>query len=223
MKTAKRALAILLAAILMASCFCFTSFAAVKTPKSMSIVTLPTKKYYYKDTDWGYGYWDFPESGTPSFKAKNNLISLKYNGGMHHKYEDRGMIDLRGLVVKVTYTDGSSENLSYYETVRNTTVIPNIYASPSKEYFIGENTIEIYFDSAPSVYTTFKINILGYKLGDVNNDGSINSSDALLILSDVVDIKKLNSNQKIYADLNGDSKYSSADALAILRISVGIK
>lgn len=57
--------------------------------------------------------------------------------------------------------------------------------------------------------------------GDVNGDGKINSSDALMVLQSNVGLKKLNKNQKTAADVNGDDKVNSADALYILNYAVG--
>ncbi len=56
-------------------------------------------------------------------------------------------------------------------------------------------------------------------LGDVNNDGQTNSSDALAVLSYSVGIAK--TIDEVRADVNADSKINSSDALIILQISVG--
>lgn len=57
--------------------------------------------------------------------------------------------------------------------------------------------------------------------GDVNDDGAVNSSDALLLLNYTVgnEVKEINLDK---ADVNGDGSINSADALQILRISVGL-
>ena len=56
--------------------------------------------------------------------------------------------------------------------------------------------------------------------GDVNGDGKVNSSDALLVLQySVGATKKID---KTAADLNSDGNINSSDALTILQISVGI-
>ena len=57
-------------------------------------------------------------------------------------------------------------------------------------------------------------------LGDVNADGSINSTDALLILQFTV--SKVNKIDKDAADLNLDGKVNSTDALVVLQITVGL-
>lgn len=67
----------------------------------------------------------------------------------------------------------------------------------------------------------FKVSTSSQKLGDVNNDGSINSADALLVLQSSVGSKTLTSAQKTAADVTKDSKINSADALKILQYSVG--
>ena len=58
-------------------------------------------------------------------------------------------------------------------------------------------------------------------LGDINNDGSIDSIDATLILSDYADLAvgkatSFNAEQAKAADVNGDGKYDSIDASLIL-------
>jgi C1A family cysteine protease len=56
-----------------------------------------------------------------------------------------------------------------------------------------------------------------YKMGDVNGDGSIKSSDAQLALAYVSHTGSLTSNQYARADVNGDSLVTSTDAQLILK------
>ena len=57
---------------------------------------------------------------------------------------------------------------------------------------------------------------------DVNGDGSINSSDALLILQTAVGTPAYITPEGLFnADANGDAKVNSSDALIVLQISVG--
>lgn len=57
--------------------------------------------------------------------------------------------------------------------------------------------------------------------GDVNNDGNINSSDALMVLQSSVEQIVLTEEQIVLADVNKDTKVNSTDALLILQYVVG--
>ena len=57
----------------------------------------------------------------------------------------------------------------------------------------------------------------GYELGDVNGDGKINATDALLVLRSFAKKITLTSEQTLRADVNNDGKVNATDALKILR------
>lgn len=78
------------------------------------------------------------------------------------------------------------------------------------------NSIEI--DDYNSVLLNATVS---FAKGDINSDGKINSTDALLVLQSSTGLIKLTSAQVKEADVNGDSKVNSTDALAILRFSTG--
>lgn len=59
------------------------------------------------------------------------------------------------------------------------------------------------------------------RLGDVNNDGKINSSDALLVLKYSAGNKITGTFDKVKADVNFDGKINAADANYILKIASG--
>lgn len=56
-------------------------------------------------------------------------------------------------------------------------------------------------------------------LGDVNADGSVNSTDALVVLQ--FSVNKISNVDKDAADINLDGRVNSTDALMILQVSVG--
>ena len=62
-------------------------------------------------------------------------------------------------------------------------------------------------------------NTTSYQLGDVNNDGSVNSADALIVLQYSVGLTAIDTN---LGDVNKDGIVNSADALMILQYSVGL-
>ncbi len=226
MKMLNRIVSVFMAVVMMLSLLTFNSTAA--SIKKMEIVSLPTKTTFYKGTDWDYGYWKFPvDEGFGVFTPYDGVISFMHQGGYFSYYQDRGMLDMNGLVVKVTYSDGTTKNVAYKETKHGTgAVTQNMLASPKGgEYKVGENIIEVYFESAPNVYTTYKINIVkdsAQQKGDINADKKINSSDALMVLQHSVQIIKLTSAQISVADMNSDNKINSLDALIILQKSVGM-
>ena len=224
MKTMKRTTAIFLALVLAFSCFTAIALAA-PTIKSIKIIQNPTKLTYYKGTDWDYGYWAFPTDSSDKgvFTPRANTISFMYNGGYYSELSDRGMIDMRGMVVEVTYSDGSKKNVEYKESITNNKVTQNIYFSPSSTLKVGQNVIEIYFKENYNVYTTFTITISDSAAikGDVNGDKVVNSADALMVLRHVVGSVALTGGKLTAADVNKDKIVNSLDALEILKIAVG--
>lgn len=58
-------------------------------------------------------------------------------------------------------------------------------------------------------------------LGDVNGDGKVDATDALLALQDSVELTQLSEEQRQKADMNGDGKVDASDALEMLQKSVG--
>ncbi len=221
MKILKKTTALVLAVVMMLSLFTINSFAA--TIKKIEIVQLPNKTTFNYGTDWKYGYWKFPEGdGLGVFTPDDKHITFMHQGGYFSKYQDRGMLDMNGLKVKVTYSDGSTKTVTYKETLNsNNVVTQNILASPAGgEYKLGENTIEVYFAENINVYTTYKINISGVMAGDVDGNEKVNSTDALMALQSSVKLITLTSAQKQAADMDGNGLINSIDALMILKKAV---
>ena len=227
MKIFKRTFAVVLAAVLAFSCFAVIGFSATKV-SSIKIIQNPNKTTFYKGEDWKYGYWKFDpdveKKGT--FVEKDGIVCFMHNGGYYSYYEDGGMIDMTGLVLEVTYSNGAKATVEYQETIKGISATQNIYASPRKKLAAGKNTIDVYFLETPGVYASYEINLVDKNpslRGDVNEDSAVNSGDALLILQHVVGMKKLTSHQLEIADLTKDGIINSSDALEVLLIAVGKK
>jgi hypothetical protein len=104
-----------------------------------------------------------------------------------------------------------------------------------KEAEQGEIDAALSFDVYPSSIQDSVIIIYGadlqevvavvdanYVPGDVNGDGKFNSTDAILVLQQSVDLITLSDDAKLAADVNEDGKINSSDAILILQFSVGL-
>lgn len=60
------------------------------------------------------------------------------------------------------------------------------------------------------------------RMGDVNGDGNVDASDALLVLQHSVSLTTLNEQQQSVANVNADNTIDASDALLILQRSVGL-
>ncbi|MBQ8783304.1 MAG: dockerin type I repeat-containing protein [Clostridia bacterium] len=60
------------------------------------------------------------------------------------------------------------------------------------------------------------------KIGDIDGDGRIISSDALFVLQYTTGLKELTDEQKAVANVDNNSEINSADALAILQYATGL-
>lgn len=116
----------------------------------------------------------------------------------------------------------TQDNIVYIDQTgaTSTTVTFNVYPSALTSgatynvYMVGTGAGESYKKVASFTYYA------PYVLGDVDADGKINSSDALLTLQKSVDLVELTSLQILAADVNGDENVNSSDALEILQYSV---
>lgn len=228
MKITKRILCIILAVVITAIPFNIISSYAASNLESLKIVRLPDKLKFYKGADWDYGEWvqSVNDDDSFSWKANPNLISFLYHP-MSGVLPERGLVDMTGLQIELTYKNGSKKTVTYTETKSGQIYKTNICVSPYKgrQYAIGINTMEVYLPTDYSQSDTYQIELInGPKparaMGDVDGNGKLNSTDALLILNHSVSISTLTAEQKKYADMNSDGKYNSVDALFILKAAV---
>ena len=75
------------------------------------------------------------------------------------------------------------------------------------------------FSAGPAA--TFQVD-QKYTLGDVNEDGEIDSRDALRTLRGAAGLVTLTPSQTSAADVNFDNEIDSRDALRILRFAAGL-
>lgn len=159
MKKLKKFLCLITSSVILFGIFSVFSIAASGTITDIEILTMPEKTFFVKDEDWIYGLWDINESTGEVFSITSEKISFTHNAGSGI-YPERGMLDMTGLSVRVSYSDGSSKTVKYTETKNSKGIyIPNILASPAGGYSVGTNTIEIYFSENTKVYTSYEIEI----------------------------------------------------------------
>ena len=61
-----------------------------------------------------------------------------------------------------------------------------------------------------------------YRCGDINMDGKVDLTDALLSLKAALGIIELDDEQAAAADVNGDNSVDLTDTVMILKIALGI-
>lgn len=70
--------------------------------------------------------------------------------------------------------------------------------------------------------TNASLSVIVSDAGDVDGNQKLNSSDALLILQHITELKTLTGNQLKRCDTNNDGTTNSADALGVLQVSTGL-
>lgn len=160
-------------------------------------------------------YYDFVYESIIRVSVNNPPEKNLYHYNTDWNYKNGKIspdINLNGLSVLAVYNNGRKETIAYNDA-------PSRFSMPEDQNFARSNTVcTVMLDNEFSS----RFNIFIYSYGDVNNDGMINSTDALLVLRGVVKKVELDSDQKRYADVNADGRINSSDALQILNRSVGI-
>lgn len=124
----------------------------------------------------------------------------------------RADIDLNGLAINVKYNNKNSEIVRYKDCPEKFQLAPDQTLTP------GFNRIHIIYDSKYDFFITISL----LMMGDVDFDGMLNSSDALLVLKHTVGSLEFDGRQLPYADVNDDGQINSADALCIQSKAVGL-
>ena len=125
------------------------------------------------------------------------------------EYERKESLDLTGLVIKATYTDGSSVAVTDY-TVSGYNALKN-----------GIQTITVTYNDFTTTFTV----AVGQKLivvGDVNGDAVIDVGDAIVISMYDAGLIELTVDQLSAADVNGDGVVDAGDAIVISMYDAGL-
>lgn len=137
------------------------------------------------------------------------------NGVFKYEFSDASDASKLNIIFNNGYGKGSQTvNLT---PVNNNIFTPNDKYSEIKE---DEEAKKYIYDGDWHEYKDNPVN--SYIMGDLNNDGKITASDALVVLRASVGERKLSDIESKLADVNNDGKILASDALLILRYSVGI-
>ena len=127
------------------------------------------------------------------------------------------------LWLPLEHTDGGTAK-TILKSVRAEQIDPTavkLYAGITTGYF--NSVIFDYVriaDAANVEFYKFGSSGSEYALGDVNMDGSVSVSDALMVLRFTMGLETLSDAQLELADFNGDGTVSTVDALDILRAAI---
>ncbi len=141
--------------------------------------------------------------------ALGSTLSLSYEANCDIKW-----ISSDPSIAKVTDVVQSSITMGSYKRIMSSCTIVPVKEGIVTIYAADENGLML--NSAK-----VKVTKANYVLGDVNNDGRINSNDALSVLQHSVGQITLTGDQFSAGDVVKDGKLNSSDALKILQYSVG--
>ncbi len=164
-----------------------------------------------------------------SYRSSPNINMLDWSRAA--EYSDvvsyyKGLIELRNAFPGFADdTLDTAKAIEQLETPTNVVgfKVPNLKDTSGNTwsemyvYYNGnlENSAAITLPAVSGEGSSFK--------GDVDNDGTITSSDALSILRASVNLEKFNAAKKATADIDGDDIITSFDALMVLRMSIDLE
>ena len=184
-------------------------------------------------------------SSTPEYINSDTVINALYKRAtisvddIPHKteyYTTNGNVELDGLSVSIstdTQTPVTDENGNYYVNTQTENITSSCYAEISslEELFADGKTATVNIlppgDDKP--VATYEITLFD-ELGDINNDGLVDSVDAAFVLRTYADTSAhgnmtLDEKQVKICDINRDGLVDTVDAAAILmyyaKISAG--
>lgn len=131
------------------------------------------------------------------FKYVNNFVECEVNkSGQITK-----MVTHMGITFLFPQEDGSYSP-----------EMPYLGVNFEKEGIVYEITTE---------YTNFNFNLR--MMGDANNDGKVNSTDARLVLRGAMQLDEIDDETRVYCDVNQDGKLSATDARLVMRAATKLE
>ena len=211
----RKFLRILLLTAVLAGALCVSALAAEPTEAGV----------YGMTTETGITVTPQKADGTAIDASTQGGYSGYYAGAVKFGVEATGLTAGSQYLLLMVSGDGApgADNIVYIDQQAadaNGTVAftayPQALDKGSYRIFLlgGEQTL-----SSGGLAVSFQAYV-PYTLGDVNDDGTIDSADALLVLKHSVHLLDLDAVQQLAANVNKDNTIDSSDALLILRYSV---
>lgn len=115
----------------------------------------------------------------------------------------------------------TADNIAYIDQMAATETGVSFTAYPKE---LTKGTYYVYLVGGGTAFADSQVASFEYDkkytLGDVDEDGAINSGDAMLVLQHSVRLFTLSARQQLAADVNMNNKIESGDAMQILQYSV---
>lgn len=179
----------------------------------------------YENGNWIFdGYYDPPitlimndDLTLKSFVVKQNsdvsgeIVSVEI-ASMPHKvsYMMGELIDLRGISLKITYSDGTSE-----------IVTSNFSTAGFDSKSAGEKIITVF---CGDLTASFAVTVEDVMIGDISGDGTVNAVDSNLLKRIIAGTLEIENEEFVNkaADINGDGTVNAVDANLLKQVIVGI-
>ncbi len=189
----------------------------------------------YCDYSGPYGMWQYSEKGSvPGISGNVDLDFCYYDYPSYIKEKGFNGYKPTPVVVTPTYkvktadcsrVNESEKTISFVPSGMDTVAFSKKYLEYSSSVTVTfGNTVggkiatgtTVIFKNGDKTLATYTVSVKG----DIDANGVVNSSDALLALENSIEKIKLSGLKKISADVNDDGMINSSDALLILQISV---
>ncbi|MBQ9519038.1 MAG: dockerin type I repeat-containing protein, partial [Firmicutes bacterium] len=106
----------------------------------------------------------------------------------------------------------------YYTALFTIQADPAYYINENTEFYLNDTKVEpISISAGGTPGNTATVSITFAQKGDVNADGSIDDTDAALVLKHLGGIELLTGENLKCADMNNDGEYDIRDAIEILK------
>jgi len=192
-------------------------------------------------TDDGTYYWVFatsikePQTPNTIQTGKENNVETDIKISKYYNYANldiQGLNNTMNLVIGQTIQPKKvgNINLGWKSFVTNIKLNDVEWKSSNtkvatvdengKIKAVGIGTATVTAKLGNSIHT-YKINVDQYKLGDINEDGRINTTDARQVLLHYIGKIELSTDEKLVADVNRDGIVNTADVRQILLQYIG--